>query len=75
MPIMTSINSKKSPKSKIKRLSFLPRFGFTIDFLGYQFNYKQAPIIETLINIKKSKGRGIIAVSKDQFNEIKLHNN
>ena len=60
----TSISFGDEVKSKITRLSFLPRFGFTCDFMGYHFEYRQAPVTELVYNMYK---RGM---DKDAFIDV-----
>lgn len=70
--MLTSISFGDEVKSKVTRLSFLPRFGFTCDFLGYHFEYRQAPMTELLYNMYK-KGMdkdSFIEVVKTQLTEI-----
>lgn len=68
----TSISIEKSKPSKLRRLPFLPRLGFTVDFAGVELSYRQAPILEALFNMKD---RGIsveklLEVSTEQLREI-----
>lgn len=67
------ISVDKAKVSKLKRLRFLPRFGFTVDVAGYKITYKQAPILETIYNVafnKKAPYRGLVSVSIQQCKEI-----
>lgn len=70
------ITSRPSKKSKLRRLSFLPRIGITVDFAGTQYGYFQVPITEMLLNLV---GRGftlenVISVSHQQIKELELPN-
>jgi len=69
-----SLSFNKSPKSKLKRLSMLPRFGFTVDFAGYEFSYRQAPILEALMNLrgKSISLQTLLDISLKQLEEIKI---
>ena len=65
---------EKAKKSSVKRLSFLPRFGIVIDFGGRQLAYRQAPFLETLVNMRKSgfSFKNLVDVSLQQLKEITL---
>ena len=65
---------EKSKKSTLKRLSLLPRIGVVVDFRGRQFIYRQAPILETLVNMRKSgfSLKNLMSVSFKQLKEITL---
>lgn len=69
-----SISFGKSKPSKLKRLPFLPRFGFTIDVAGMEFNYRYAPIAETLMNmdLKSFSLKALVETSMKQLKEIKI---
>lgn len=49
MPI--GLNIKEAKKSAVRRLSYLPRLGVTVDFAGKKFEYRYAPISELLYNL------------------------
>lgn|GEM_PF-5183632 len=52
----------------------MPRFGFTLDFAGYELNYRQASIFEALVNLKE-RGfslKNLLDVSMEQLCEIKI---
>jgi len=70
----TQICFGKSKKSKIKRLSFLPRIGITIDFAGQLMTYRQAPLLETAVNVIRRglSMKNLISVAEVQLNEIEL---
>lgn len=73
MPSFFSVS--KTKKSTLKRLSLLPRIGFVMDFGGRKFVFRQAPILETLINLKKEgfSMKAIMEISRKQFNEISMN--
>jgi hypothetical protein len=64
----------KSKKSSLKRLPFLPRIGVVVDIGGRQFVYRQAPILETLLNMKKTgfSLKNLVDVSFKQLREINI---
>lgn len=66
--------TKKSSKSKLSRLSFLPRIGLTIDFAGKQFSYFQVSMIEAFWNMPRGQRTvaNLIKLSEQQIKEIKL---
>lgn len=66
--------SNKPKKSKVKRLNFLPRIGLTIDFAGTQITYRQAPILETVVNLfdRGFSMKNLMDVSFEQLQEISL---
>jgi hypothetical protein len=70
------ITTRPSKKSKLQRLSFLPRIAITIDFAGTQFGYFQVPFTELLLNMRGRKFNldNIIAVSHQQIKELELPN-
>jgi hypothetical protein len=70
------ITSRPSKKSKLRRLSFLPRIGLTIDFAGKQYGYFQVPIAELLLNMigRDFTMANIISVSHQQIKELELPN-
>lgn len=68
------LTSRPSKPSKLKRLSFLPRIGITVDFAGHQFGYFQVPLIENFVNLV---GRGftvenIIENAHQQIRELEI---
>ncbi len=70
----SQISLEKAKPSNLKRLTFLPRIGITVDFAGKQFIYRQAPIVETLVNLidRGFNFKNLINVSVEQLNEINL---
>ena len=65
---------EKSKPSAVKRLKFLPRFGFVVDVAGREITYRQAPVLETLLNLSK-KGlsmKNFMEVAFQQLSEINL---
>ena len=68
------ITSRPSKKSKLRRLSFLPRIGITVDFAGKQYGLFQVPFTELLFNMKDRDFSlaNIISVSRQQIDEIEL---
>lgn len=69
-----SLCVKKSRESKIRRLSFLPRIGVSIDFAGKKYAYKQAPLLEAVVNLfdRGFSMKNLMEVAKDQLGEIEL---
>ena len=65
---------EKSKKSKVRRLAFLPRFGLTVDIGGRQFIYRQAPMLETVVNLfhRGFSMKNLMNVAHDQLSEIEL---
>lgn len=62
----------KAERSRLRRLPFLPRFGIVIEVAGRRFSYKQAPMLETLLNLKDrgfSVGN-LVSLAKEQLSEI-----
>ncbi len=49
--MINCLSVNKSKKSKITRLSFLPRLGLFIDVGNYEIIYRHAPIFESLVNL------------------------
>ena len=66
-----SITVKKAKASKLKRVSLLPRIGIYIDFAGKEISFRQAPILETLLNMKL-KRRSLFDIVNQQLKEIAL---
>jgi len=68
--------SRPSKKSKLRRLSFLPRIGLTVDFAGTQYGYFQVPITELLFNMlgREITLANVISVSHQQIKELDLPN-
>ncbi len=58
----------------MKRLEFLPRLGIVVDFAGREFSLRQAPFLETLVNLrgKKANLRNWLEVAVVQLREIRL---
>lgn len=69
-----SISIEKARKSRLKRLSFLPRFGFYLDFGGRQVAYRQTPVLETLFNLRKRRlsARDFFDVALQQLVEVDM---
>lgn len=69
-----SICIEKAKPSKIRRLGFLPRLGITIEVGGKQFTYRQAPIIETIVNVmdRGFSFKNLMDVAQEQLREIEL---
>ncbi len=65
---------EKSKPSSLKRLKFLPRVGLVIDFAGQEITYRQAPLLETLVNLRKRgfSMKNLMEVALTQFSEINL---
>jgi hypothetical protein len=70
----TMIQVEKSKPSSLKRLKFLPRFGLVVDFAGREFIYRQAPILETLLNlsVRGLSAKSFMEVAMQQLSEIGL---
>lgn len=64
----------KSKPSAVKRLKFLPRIGFVVDFAGREVTFRGAPIIETLVNLKERgfSVKNFMEVAYSQLSEINL---
>ena len=70
----SSLCIEKAKPSQIKRLSILPRFGFTVDFAGRQLVYRQAPILETVFNVwdRGFSMKNFMDVALTQLREIAM---
>lgn len=68
------LTSRPSKKSKLRRLSFLPRIGITVDFAGTQYSYFQVPILEMLVNLagKEWNLKNVVETSHQQISELEL---
>lgn len=42
---------ERTKKTKTRKLPLLPRLGVVVDFGGRRISYRQAPILETMINL------------------------
>ncbi len=42
---------ERSKRTRSRKLPYLPRIGIVIDFGGRRISYRQAPIIETILNL------------------------
>jgi hypothetical protein len=69
-----SLCVEKANESRLQRLPFLPRIGVVVDFGGRQFVYRHAPILEALVNMRKTgfSLRNLLDISFEQLKEIKL---
>jgi hypothetical protein len=69
-----SLCVEKSKPSRVKRLPFLPRVGIFVDFGGREFSYRQAPLLETLYNLrgKRFNLKNLLGVAFQQLREINL---
>lgn len=65
---------EKAKSSALKRLKFLPRFGIVVDFAGREITYRQAPVLETLVNagLKGFSMKNFMEVAFQQLDEINL---
>jgi hypothetical protein len=45
-----SFTVSKAERTKLRRMPFLPRLGFTVEVAGRQFTIKNAPMVETFLN-------------------------
>jgi len=70
------LTSRPSKKSKLKRISFLPRIGITLDVAGKQYGYFQVPLTETLLNMQGRPWslKSLIATAHLQIKELELPN-
>lgn len=62
----------KAERSKLRRLAFLPRIGVVVEVAGRRFSYKQAPLLETILNLK-DRGfsvTNLVTLAKEQLAEI-----
>jgi len=62
----------KAERSRLRRLAFLPRIGVVVEVAGRRFSYKQAPLLETLLNLK-DRGfsvTNLVTLAKEQLAEI-----
>lgn len=55
---------ENSPKTRSRKLPLLPRLGLVVDIGGKRFSYRQAPMLETVLNLLE---RG---ASISNFNKI-----
>ena len=65
---------QKTEPSKLRRLPLLPRIGITIELAGRQLTYKQAPLLETLLNLK-DRGfnlKNLAKVAQEELDEIRF---
>jgi hypothetical protein len=65
---------QKVERSKLRKLPMLPRFAVTVEFAGRQFIFKQAPFLETLLNVK-DRGfslKNLLKVAAEELDEIRL---
>ena len=73
MAIDFSFNKVK--KTKTRKLSILPRIGFSVEFAGKRLTYKHVPFLETILNTKRRdftlKRMG--EVSNNQLQEVALN--
>ncbi|MCH2535143.1 MAG: hypothetical protein MK008_11935 [Bdellovibrionales bacterium] len=62
-----------SKKSKIRRLSFLPRVDFTIDVFDKKIRYTQVPLSELMYNLYKDgiNKENAIRIIKAQITEVR----
>lgn len=69
-----SLSVEKSKPSRVKRLRFLPRVALFVDFGGRELSYRQAPLLETLYNMRGRKFslKGLLEVAHQQLSEINL---
>jgi hypothetical protein len=72
MPLHIQVERKKA--SKTRKLPFLPRLGIYLDVGGREIIYKQAPVLETVMNLKE-RGMSIANLFKiaiEQMAEIEF---
>lgn len=65
---------KRKKPSPSRKINLLPRIGIYVDFAGYEFVFKHAPLLEAMICLPE---RGInlaqlLKISKEQLAEIKF---
>ena len=73
MPLELNFKKKKQ-QPKTKRISFLPRIGIYVDFLGREISLKQVPSLETIYNVVTSGVTlsNLKNITKRQLSEIKF---
>ena len=66
------VRCTKAKPSKMRRLSFLPRIGLSVEIAGREFQLKRAPILETVLNtIERGVSlRSFKEVARAQLDEI-----
>ena len=70
----TMLSVQKSERSKLRKLPFLPRFGFTIEVAGRQLTYRQVPLLETLLNARE-RGltlKNLLSVAAEALDEVRF---
>jgi hypothetical protein len=66
-----SISFEKAPKSESRSLPFLPRIGFVFDVGGRRLSFRNVPLLETLLNMRRTK-KGLIETSVAMLREVEL---
>ncbi|MBT4761637.1 MAG: hypothetical protein HOO06_08080 [Bdellovibrionaceae bacterium] len=67
-----SLGYDKAPKSKLNRISSLPRISGELDYAGKRLTLKTASLIEALSNLKTKKVKSFSKAVETQLNEIAL---
>ena len=49
--MVNQLKIEKARKSRSRKIPFLPRFGFVVEFAGKKISYRQAPLFETMVNL------------------------
>jgi hypothetical protein len=72
--MMTLFRVERSPKTRSRKLPWLPRFGVVVDFGGRRFSYRQVPLLETVVNLlERGPTRfNVNQILMEQFYEICL---
>lgn len=60
----TGLSIKDSKPSKVRRLKFLPRLSFSMDFMNKRVEFTQAPLSELLYNLYRD------GFSKENFMNV-----
>lgn len=68
------LSVQKTKQTSTRKLKFLPRVGLTLDLAGRQFTFKQAPFLESVVNMKKKKFNleNLRAISNQILDEITI---
>jgi len=68
------LSVQKTKQTSTRKLKFLPRVGLTLDLAGRQFTFKQAPFLESVVNMRKKKFNleNLRAISNQILDEITL---
>jgi hypothetical protein len=69
-----AINLDKIDPGKTRRLPFLPRFGWVLEWNHHQLSYRQTPFLETLVNLRERgfSYENLLKVSLAEVKEIQF---